>query len=239
MNLSPASAIYLLVIGVFLPYVAIKSALRLNSGAVPMPERSKRIRASFITQAFMCGFALWTAHIDGIELFLSPHLNLTAIGLASLILVLALATLPRRWRVKSDAEKRRLYEIVPHGPREPWFWIGLCAAAGIGEEIAYRGVMFGILLWMTGSWWIASVVSAISFSVAHAIQGWRTGIVIFVLTMGLHWLVLVSGDLYMAMAVHFAYDLIATAMITRLGDRLGFDESPGSIAAPEASANVG
>jgi membrane protease YdiL (CAAX protease family) len=132
-----------------------------------------------------------------------------------------LGTLPWRWRTKSQQQQRRLYKIVPHGTREPFRWILLCLLAGVGEEIVYRGVLFGILYWWTDSWWIAAVISAITFGMAHMVQGWRSGVLITLLALGMQGLVRLTGDLYHAMAVHFVYDMIAMEIIARLGRGFG------------------
>src|SRR5262245_21285315 len=116
--------------------------------------------------------------------------------------------------------------MVPHGVREPVKWVLLCLMAGVGEEIVYRGVLFGILSWWTNSWWAAAIIAAVAFGFAHMVQGMRSGILITILALGMQGLVRLTGDLYHAMAVHFVYDLIAMEMIARLGRRRFGEESP-------------
>jgi membrane protease YdiL (CAAX protease family) len=63
---------------------------------------------------------------------------------------------------------RRALEVV--------LWIAVSISAGISEEFAFRGYLqrqFGAL---TGSRWIAVVLQAILFGVAHSYEGWRAAI---------------------------------------------------------------
>src|SRR5262249_2450239 len=68
-----------------------------------------------------------------------------------------------------------------------------------------------------------------SFGLTHIIQGWRSVAIIVVFALGFHALVWLAGSLYVAMAVHVAYDITAGLSFGRLGRELapaGLDASP-------------
>jgi len=64
----------------------------------------------------------------------------------------------------------------PRRPLEVLLWIAVSISAGISEEFAFRGYLqrqFGAL---TGSRWIAVIMQAVLFGVAHSYEGWRAAI---------------------------------------------------------------
>ena len=76
---------------------------------------------------------------------------------------------------------------------------------------------------VTGSYWLGAVLSAISFGLAHFIQGWKSAVVITVFATGFQLVVWASGgSLLIAMAVHVAYDITAGLSYGRLGRELGY-----------------
>jgi hypothetical protein len=54
----------------------------------------------------------------------------------------------------------------------------------------------------------------------HIIQGWRSVAVIVVFALGFHTLVWLAGSLYVAIAVHVAYDITAGISYGKLGREL-------------------
>src|SRR5258706_280095 len=69
------------------------------------------------------------------------------------------------------ANKYRLYSILPHSANEFPSYLLLCLAAGIGEEVVYRGMLFAILAYLTGSQLAAVLLASVAFALAHAVQG--------------------------------------------------------------------
>jgi membrane protease YdiL (CAAX protease family) len=87
-------------------------------------------------------------------------------------------------------------------------WVGVSAAAALGEELVFRGVTVTLLSQLFGNWLFAAVVTSIAFGLAHAVQGWVNSFHVALFGMAFHLLVLATGDLWMAMAVHFVYDVV-------------------------------
>jgi membrane protease YdiL (CAAX protease family) len=102
--------------------------------------------------------------------------------------------------------------------------------AGLSEEITWRGVQTALLSSLTRSLWLAAIICAISFGLGHFIQGWRSSAIIVFFALGFQGLVWLSGSLYVAMAVHVAYDITAGLSYARLGREFGYvpelNESP-------------
>jgi membrane protease YdiL (CAAX protease family) len=73
-------------------------------------------------------------------------------------------------------------------------------------------------------------ICSITFGVAHFNQGCKSAAIIVFFALGFHALVWLSGSLYVAMAVHIAYDITAGLSYGRLGKEFGYspdlNESP-------------
>lgn len=113
-------------------------------------------------------------------------------------------------------DSRLLRQLLPRSPEERSTFAVLSVAAGLGEEIAYRGYAITVLspvLGVAG----AAVLTSVVFGVLHGYQGAlgivRTG------AMGglLAWGFLASGSLWPAIVAHTLIDLLAGLW---LGERL-------------------
>jgi membrane protease YdiL (CAAX protease family) len=208
--MSPAAALYLIVMCGLLPWAAIKSARAVNADPSKLPSFEKYVKVALFTQVFMLALSLWTArNIDLLpRLFPRPHFEARFLWIGLLALAVTLGTLPIRRKLVSDELKRRMYKRMPHNGPQLAQWALVALMAGVGEEIAYRGVLFMILSYWLGGWWPAALIASAAFSLAHVIQGWWVALWIFAFSLGFHGLVYYCGDLYTAMIVHFLYDLL-------------------------------
>ncbi|HSB63163.1 MAG TPA: CPBP family intramembrane glutamic endopeptidase [Thermoanaerobaculia bacterium] len=66
--------------------------------------------------------------------------------------------------------------IGPSGPAQVAAWILVSLAAGIGEEISFRGYLQGQFARMTSSLPAAILLQAAAFAVPHMYQGWRAAL---------------------------------------------------------------
>jgi hypothetical protein len=153
------AAWYFFVLGVFVPYVAIKSARRVRAGA-PIPPLGKRVVTTLVMEALFLALALFAARTGGIELFAPGRTDWRVVLTATAILALALGSLPLRWRLTPADARRRLLLTRPQAPRDLGWWLVVSAAAAIAEELAYRGVLFALLLPVFGGFWLAAIVCA-------------------------------------------------------------------------------
>lgn len=104
-------------------------------------------------------------------------------------------------------EEPLLRALLPRTPRERWAFAGLSVAAGLGEELAYRGYVMGALGAVVGGPW-AAVISSAVFGVLHVYQGLlgmaRTAALGGLLAASL----LVAGSLWPAVAAHVVLDVL-------------------------------
>jgi membrane protease YdiL (CAAX protease family) len=136
---------------------------------------------------------------------------------------------------------RRIYFFSPESPREKGLWVGVSLCAGIGEEIAYRGVLYILFLTLTHSAWAAALLAALIFAANHAMQSMRSMAIIFVFSFVFQALALWTGALYVSMIAHFVYDVVAGFTYSRLVRELGWraDIAPPAAAPAPAPTPVG
>lgn len=216
MPVGPWGFCFLFLVAAFLPYLAIKSYFKLKAG-LPFPSRGKFFAQVYILQIILLLFSVFVARGHGIEMFprTAPAAEHVLTGLA--FLAAAAGTTRARWKSTPEERRRRVYQLVPQSRREEAFWLLLCVLVGISEEITYRGVLYGLVLLLTGNTALAVILCSVVFAASHAVQGWKSCVVVFFFAAGAHLLVLFSGSLYVAMAVHAVYDILAGIIYGRLG----------------------
>lgn len=150
---------------------------------------------------------------------------LTVAGLAVLLLFRVLAG------ALGARETPLLRRLLPRTGRERAAFVGLSIAAGVGEELAYRGYLVTLLAPALGGLGAGALTSAV-FGMLHAYQG-ALGIV-RTATLGglLAWGFLASGSLWPPIVAHAALDVLAgTALAERLmvpGADSGVSEGEGT-----------
>lgn len=105
-----------------------------------------------------------------------------------------------------------LRTLLPTNLRERAAFTLLSGAAGLGEELAYRGYVIGVLAVLVGPAW-AAVLSSVVFGLLHIYQGpvgmLRTGILGGILAWGL----LASGSLFPPIVAHMVLDVVLGVML--------------------------
>lgn len=213
MRIDGFGAGFLLIVGVAIPYLAWKTRQRLRGDELPMP-RAQFFFQTAIFQLIIYGIALFAASTNAIRLQLVP-ISWWRAWPALVLLAVTLSLLRLRWPYRDEADKRRLYAILPHDRRELGPYLVLCVVAAIAEEVIYRGVAYRLLVRLGLTIWIAVAILSIVFALAHAVQGWRSAVVIGLIAAGFHFIVIYSGGLLPAIATHFVYDAIAGIVIPR------------------------
>ena len=204
MRLSGYYLVFLLV-GLY-PYSAWKSRRRRVSRGTTFP-RLTVYRQTMIAQALLSALAVWVALDNHLVLFAAwrPTLMAIALGAGALVLIVGMQRVPP---LKSPDTQRRTSEIAPRTGKEQVMYVGMITLAALGEEIMYRGALFGVIAQATGDWWTAALVSAAAFGLAHIYQGWRAVVIVLLIGLTSQAVVLYSGTLYVVMAMHFVYDFM-------------------------------
>jgi hypothetical protein len=119
--------------------------------------------------------------------------------------------------IRTPEERRTMpiRKLIPHD-RGDWALYGITSVlAGVAEEAAYRGALMSVLIGLTGSTALSVMMSALAFTLGHAVQGGKSMVVVFAMALLMHGLVFVTGTLVVAMVVHAGYDLLAGALGAR------------------------
>jgi membrane protease YdiL (CAAX protease family) len=210
---------FLFIFGLFVPYLTIKSARAVRAGAT-VPPRKRIFLSTIIMLLLFLVVSLFAAREAGIDVFARGTVSLRALAAALAMLAICLAIMPLLWRTSSDADRRRTLLTRPQQTGDLGWWFLVSLAAGTVEEITYRGVMVAILLTLTRSWWLAVAISVLCFTLGHANQCISRMLVIAAIALGCHLLVLLTGALYLAMAVHFTYDFLVGIIYVRFAKQM-------------------
>ena len=218
---------FLVFAGVLLPLATAAFALAERRRAeddrredAPLDSEATRLQLYgqvLFTHALLLGVSLAVARIGAIRLFPPVAFSLGALAMSAVALAAALSLGELSWRLRSAAERERLWvrRILPRNGRERGAWILVSAGAALAEEVAYRGVFVAIVVNATGSVAVAIVASALAFALVHAPQGLSSVGYVFVIALIHHALVLATGSLVPAIVVHFAYDVLAGLWLAR------------------------
>jgi membrane protease YdiL (CAAX protease family) len=225
--------------GVVIPVLAVRNRRQLSGGARPLPPRMTHFRSTAVMSVVLASFSLAVARVEHIDrvLFRGPDHLLAALTAGVAMYATAVVFMRPRWRRAVARRTRVVYLFMPETAAERTWWIVVSVLAGIGEEITWRGVQTALLVALSGSYWTAALVSAISFALAHFLQGWKTSVLIVIFALGFQGLAWLAGSLYVAMLVHVAYDITAGLSYGQFARELGYrvEENPtGSIAPPSA-----
>ena len=108
-----------------------------------------------------------------------------------------------------------LAALLPETVRERRLFVFLSIAAGLGEEVAFRGYVLSQLASLGLGPWGAAIASAAPFGVLHAYQGWwgslRTGLLGFAFAAS----VVLSGSLWPAVIAHAGIDVVGGLWLGR------------------------
>jgi len=211
---------HLVLFGVLLPLAAIRGARRVIGGLVR--PRLLQFRTICLMQAVLLLFSLRVAGRESIPLF-PPHLPPPlSLGLGLLLLGAAYLAAAPHWRDAVVRREPRVHFVMPRTPAERGMWVVLSLVGGIADEVAYRGVVFALLLRLSADPLSAALGAAGLFGASQAAQGWRAMGVISVAGLACQGLVLLSGSLYVAILFHVSFNLLAGFSYARFGEETGF-----------------
>jgi len=160
----------------------------------------------------------WAGLIIGTEVLGRAAMGLTRVGAGPLVLwaigatvgvtAVQLGFLLGRVRL-GIGESPLLHQLLPRTLPEKVVFAFLSLAAGMGEEIPYRGFAIPLLASLTGSEWTAALLSSLAFGMLHGYQGWlgvaRTAAMGFLLSASF----ILSGSLWPAILAHALLDVVS------------------------------
>jgi membrane protease YdiL (CAAX protease family) len=178
---------------------------------------------------------LWTLVTAGVALWLfearaweslrliAPH-GWRLWGAVALVLMLVIAYARTVVRIARSKRPTRIKmgnpnveKLSPHTRSELAWWVAVSLSAGFCEEFIFRGYLIWVFQPLLGLWG-AAAFSIVLFGIAHAYQGGKgiltTGVVGGLLTL----VVLISGSLWPAIALHVLTD-IGTGLVAWLALR--------------------
>jgi membrane protease YdiL (CAAX protease family) len=214
---------HVFVMGVLIPFVVVRNYRRMVGRSLALPNRMRHFRTTAVMLVLLTSLSVVVGNGEGIDLYRFDSARLPQ-GLAAgaVMYLLAVAFMRPRWRRAVEERTRIVHLFMPETVKERAWWVLLSTLAGIGEEITWRGVQTALLAYMTGSFVAGAALSAISFGLAHSIQGWKSAALIAVFALGFQSVVWISGSLYVAMLVHALYDITAGFSYGKFGRELGY-----------------
>lgn len=205
---------YIVLICLGLPLLAWFSKKKLDKGLV-VPRMPLYAEALFL-QTLLLLISYGVASVARVRLFRAPRLDGTAILAGGGVLALALLSMAVGWRFAGPRAKHRLRMLLPVTGSERAAWLAVSLAAGISEEVAFRGMLPTLLARQTDSFALAIAISAIAFALAHLLQGWSATAFVGVFGLVFHALVWLTGGLWTAIVVHVLYDAITGLALGRI-----------------------
>ncbi|HEY0590254.1 MAG TPA: CPBP family intramembrane glutamic endopeptidase [Thermoanaerobaculia bacterium] len=208
------SLAYILLICVGLPLLAWFSKKKLDAGLV-VPRMPLYAEALFL-QTLLLLISYGVASVARVRLFRAPQVDATAILAGAGVLALALVSMTIGWRFAGPRSRQRLAMLLPVNAQERAAWLAVSLAAGVSEEVAFRGMLPVLLTRQTRSAAVAIAISATAFALAHLLQGWSATAFVGIFGLIFHALVWITGGLWTAIAVHVLYDAITGFTLGRI-----------------------
>ena len=143
--------------------------------------------------------------------------QIIAVTLFALIVAYSIGLLRKVQRSAETADliiraTREFSFAMPHTRRDLRWFYGLSATAGITEELLYRGFLLAYLS-VFFPIWLAVLLSAVIFGVAHAYQGPKGVLQVTFLGAAFAIMYVASGSLLLPIVAHIAVDVLnGTAM---------------------------
>ncbi len=119
----------------------------------------------------------------------------------------------RRWREKTYRERNKIFSFIPADSNEMIHFAFLALAAGIGEELIFRGFLIHYLIFWTGNSMngiaVACLFSSALFAFLHGYQGFRSMLKIFFLSLMFCGVFVFSQSLLIVILVHALIDIFS------------------------------
>jgi len=216
---------HLALFGVLVPWAAYRTRGRMVA-LTAYPPLTRTLLASVATITFLGLISLFVASRQDVHLRPAGPPTLLHLIAGLVLLVAAVAVALPMWKQAVLARSRGVYFKMPRSAGEQAAWVTVSLAAGVFEEIAWRGVQTSLLAAVLGNAWLAVIVCAVMFALAHFNQSAISMVFIFVLSLAMGALVAFTGSLIVPILVHAVFDVIAGFSYARLGRALGYVPPP-------------
>jgi divalent metal cation (Fe/Co/Zn/Cd) transporter len=135
-------------------------------GDGPLPNRLLHFQWTVLEGCLLATVSLTAAWVQRIDLFPAqiPPLAAWVAGVAAC--AAAVVFMRPQWRRAVERKTHVVHLFMPSNNAERAWWITVAMVAGIGEEITWRGVQLALVGALTGSYWPAALLCAISFGMA-------------------------------------------------------------------------
>jgi membrane protease YdiL (CAAX protease family) len=218
MELTFLDHLFFLLIGIIIPLMSLSTG--------PIPDDSEKIslpqkKHLYISNTFVLiigaaiALTLWNINDRDFEI-LGFHSIVfdwqVVIFTIALVLIYAIDIF-LTIKNENNGHEQELRNILPLNWEEYIYFIPLAFAAGICEEIVYRGYLMNyfIILFKNSliNYQLALIVPALLFSISHLYQGWTSVIKIILISLLFSLIFLKSESLLLVMTIHIFIDLVS------------------------------
>lgn len=219
-----ADHVLIWIFGIILPFISGLQSQQL-SGAIQFNEYTRK--KLYLSNSMMLALAgsvilvLWFFKQRSFDLlgFRLPQPDNQYLTVSTLIIVFIIGYAIDLYfsakKMNSLKQNETWFErssFLPEKFKELPSYVVLCLCAGIFEEIIYRGFMVTYFLPLSGNEndipWIAIFAPSVLFSLAHTYQGWSAVVKIFIFSLLLGIIFILTKSIYPTMILHFLIDLI-------------------------------
>lgn len=209
---------FLLVVVIAIPILVYMESRKADAptgdAPAPPPARTTLYVQIIVNQAIIAGLAWLALYGAGLKINWLGQFRfetvLIAVGAVVAALVLAL------WLSRREVSDPTVpLALMPRSPSDWALWLMVMAVAAVGEEFVYRGVLFGLTSLVIDGWVLNALIGAVLFGLAHKSQGWVGVWASAIFAFVFQFLVLRSGGLALAIAAHFAYDVLIQLLSRR------------------------
>jgi uncharacterized protein len=225
--------LYFTIIAIVIPYVGLhtaKTSVEDTSTEVLLPPK-KHIYYSnslLLLIGALIVLTLWNVYyrpfsLLGIDY---PYVDNIVLLLSTTILMLYFidTLFGYFYKKKTKKEMKDTLEIMPSNWSEYKHYILLAFAAGICEEIIFRGFLITYIRELMHnhpySFYVALLLPSISFAVSHIYQGWLAVLKIFVLSILFGAVFILSKSLALVIVIHIFVDLFSGALLVKIAQKL-------------------
>ena len=230
-GITPVDALLLVLLALGLPLRAWLAMRRLRAASVAeaVVLRPRLWGRAIVTQWLLTAGVIlqWiTQHRPLASLSLTAHFGWGGAGVLVGLGLMALVLQPQRHSLATTPDvverlRRRLAGIerlLPSSRAEWPGFVSLAITAGVCEEVLFRGFVLWMLAHWLPSYWLAALLQALLFGLAHVYQGPRGVFLTFMVGVFLTGVVWISGSLWPAMLVHALLDLNAGDLAIRVAE---------------------